>query len=128
MKLSRKEIREIGKQSARSIEDGNLGIYRYDILLKKPGAYQLNKVLDEYKLEVQRITEPTYIVPCPKARVRTAQSTKCLGDLSNLTLDVYGTPPLKIVYSRTVNGKDHSFHFQSLQPEGYSSPLLSTLR
>ncbi|XXH01106.1 hypothetical protein Hte_007457 [Hypoxylon texense] len=128
VKLSRKEIREIGKQSARSIEDGNLGIYRYDILLKKPGAYQLNKVLDEYKLEVQRITEPTYIVPCPKARVRTAQSTKCLGDLSNLTLDVYGTPPLKIVYSRTVNGKDHSFHFQSLQPEGYSSPLLSSRR
>ncbi|KAI0157076.1 hypothetical protein GGR52DRAFT_577078 [Hypoxylon sp. FL1284] len=124
VKLSRKEIREIGKQSTRSIEDGNLGIYKYDVPLKKPGVYQLNKVLDEYKLEVQRITEPTYIVPCPKARVRTAQSTKCLGDLSNLTLDVYGTPPLKIVYSRTVNGKDHSFHFQSLQPDGFSSPLL----
>ncbi|KAI1773753.1 hypothetical protein F4818DRAFT_100689 [Hypoxylon cercidicola] len=128
VKLSRKEIREIGKQSARSIEDGNLGIYRYDISLKKSGAYQLNKVLDEYKLEVQRVTEPTYIVPCPKARVRTAQSTKCLGDLSNLTLDVYGTPPLKIVYSRTVNGKDHSFHFQSLQPDGFSSPLLGPRR
>ncbi|KAI1763697.1 hypothetical protein GGR53DRAFT_358038 [Hypoxylon sp. FL1150] len=128
VKLSRKEIREIGKQSARSIEDGNLGIYRYDIPLKKPGVYQLNKVLDEYKLEVQRITEPTYIVPCPKARVHTVQSKKCLGDLSNLTLDVYGTPPLKIFYSRTVNGKDHSFHFQSLQPDGFSSPLLGSRR
>ncbi|KAI0844875.1 hypothetical protein F5Y00DRAFT_185177 [Daldinia vernicosa] len=126
LKLSRKEIREISKQSARSVEDGALGIYRYDIAIKKPGVYQLNKVLDEYKLEVQRLTEPTYIVPCPRARVRTAQSTtKCIGDLSNLSLDVYGTPPLKIVYSRTINGKDHSFHFQSLQPDGFSSPLLT---
>ncbi|KAI0836163.1 hypothetical protein F5Y06DRAFT_305477 [Hypoxylon sp. FL0890] len=129
LKLNRKEIKEIGKQSTRSIEDGTLGIYRYDIAIKKPGVYQLNKVLDEYKLEVQRITEPTYIVPCPRAQVRTAQSaTKCLGDLSNLSLDVYGTPPLKIVYSRTINGRDHSFHFQSLQPEGYSSPLLGPQR
>ncbi|KAI0381122.1 hypothetical protein F5Y04DRAFT_84312 [Hypomontagnella monticulosa] len=129
MKLSRKEIREIGKQSAKSIEDGILGVYRYDIAVKKPGVYQLNKVLDEYKLEVQRVTEPTYVVPCPKASVRTTQSpTKCLGELSNLSLDVYGTPPLKIVYSRTINGKDHSFHFQSLQPEGFSSPLIGPQR
>ncbi|KAI1804670.1 hypothetical protein F4811DRAFT_519404 [Daldinia bambusicola] len=126
LKLNRKEIKEIAKQSARSVDDGTLGIYRYDIGIKKPGVYQLNKVLDEYKLEVQRLTEPTYIVPCPRARVRTAQSaTKCIGDLSNLSLDVFGTPPLKIVYSRTINGKDHSFHFQSLQPDGFSSPLLA---
>ncbi|KAI5859919.1 hypothetical protein GGS23DRAFT_254082 [Durotheca rogersii] len=129
LRLGRREIREIAKQSAKSIEDGNLGLYRYDVALKKPGVYQLNRVLDEYKLEVQRITEPTYIVPCPRARVRAAQSgTKCLGDLSNLFLDVYGTPPLKIVYSRTINGKDHSFHFQSLQPEGFSSPMLGSQR
>ncbi|KAI1105423.1 hypothetical protein F4804DRAFT_304347 [Jackrogersella minutella] len=129
VRLNRKEIREIGKQSARTIEDGSLGIYRYDISLKKPGVYQLNRVLDEYKLEVQRITEPTYIVPCPRAQVRTAQSaTKCLGELSNLSLDVYGTPPMKIVYSRTINGKDHSFHFQSLQPDGFLSPLIGPQR
>ncbi|OTB02381.1 hypothetical protein M426DRAFT_322652 [Hypoxylon sp. CI-4A] len=129
VKLGRRDIKEIAKQSSRSIEDGVLGIYRYDIHLKKPGVYQLKKVLDEYKLEVSRITEPTYIVPCPRARVRTApSSTKCLGELSDLSLDVFGTPPLKIVYSRTINGKDHSFHFQSLQPEGFSSPLLGPQR
>ncbi|KAI2627533.1 hypothetical protein GGR54DRAFT_589363 [Hypoxylon sp. NC1633] len=129
VKLSRKDIKEIGKQSTRSVEDGNLGLYRYDITLKKPGAYQLNKVLDEYKLEVQRVSEATYVVPCPRAQVRTSQSsTKCLGELSDLSLDVYGTPPLKIVYSRTINGKDHSFHFQSLQPDGFFSPLLGPQR
>jgi nucleoporin POM152 len=109
------------------MEDGLVTTYKYDLTLKKPGAYRLNKVLDEYKLEVQRLTHPTYIVPCPKAKVRSAESsTRCLGDLSNLSLEVEGTPPLKIYYSRTINGKDHSFHFQSLQPDGFTSPLLSS--
>ncbi|KAI8627586.1 hypothetical protein F5Y19DRAFT_442116 [Xylariaceae sp. FL1651] len=125
VKLTRKEIKEISKQSAKCVEDGLVTTYKYDLTLKKPGAYRLNKVLDEYKLEVQRLTQPTYIVPCPKAKVRSAESqTRCLGDLSDLSLEVEGTPPLKIYYSRSINGKDHSFHFQSLQPEGFSSPLL----
>ncbi|KAI1631130.1 hypothetical protein F4809DRAFT_646711 [Biscogniauxia mediterranea] len=129
VKLGRKEIREIAKQHQKCTEDDGPATYRYDVALKKPGAYRLNRVLDEYKLEVQRITEPTYIVPCPKAKVRTAESTtRCMGDLSDLSLDVEGTPPLKIVYSRTINGKDHSFHFQSLQPDGFSSPLLGSQR
>ncbi|KAI0542401.1 hypothetical protein GGR58DRAFT_452163 [Xylaria digitata] len=127
VKLGRKEIKEISRQSTTCMEDGLVTTYKYDMTLKKSGAYRLHKVLDEYKLEVQRLTQPTYIVPCPKARVRGAESsTRCLGDLSNLSLEVEGTPPLKIYYSRTINGKDHSFHFQSLQPEGFTSPLLSS--
>ncbi|GAP89866.1 putative nuclear pore protein [Rosellinia necatrix] len=127
VRLGRRDIREIGKQSTASMEDGIVTAYRYDVALKKPGAYRLHKVLDEYKLEVQRISPPTYIVPCPKARVRSAESsTRCLGDLSDLSLEVEGTPPLKIYYSRTINGKDHSFHFQSLQPEGFTFPLLNS--
>ncbi|KAI1735136.1 hypothetical protein F4680DRAFT_453228 [Xylaria scruposa] len=127
VRLSRKEIKEINRQAGTFVEDGLASTYKYEVTLKKPGAYRLNKVLDEYKLEVQRLTPPTYIVPCPKARVRHAKSsTRCLGDLSNLALEVEGTPPLKIHYSRSINGKDHSFHFQSLQPDGFTSPLLSS--
>lgn len=89
----------------------------------------MNRVLDEYKLEVQRLTIPTYVVPCPKARVRTAESsTRCLGELSDLSLEVQGTPPLKILYSRTINGHNHGFHYQSLQPDGFSSPLIGAQR
>ncbi|KAI1848352.1 hypothetical protein JX265_008868 [Neoarthrinium moseri] len=129
MKLGSSQIREIGKQARKITDDASETSYRYDFPVKKPGAYRLNKVLDEYKLEVQRYTEPTYVVPCPKALVRRAESsTRCLNELSNLSLDVHGTPPLKIVYSRTINGKDHSFHFQSLQPDGFSSPLLGSAR
>ncbi|KAI0121662.1 hypothetical protein BJ170DRAFT_599836 [Xylariales sp. AK1849] len=129
VKLSKSQIREIDRQAKKITEDGSVTSYKYEVPVKKVGAYRLNRVLDEYKLEVQRITEPTYVVPCPKAQVRKAESsTRCLNDLSNLSLDVHGTPPLKIVYSRTINGKDHSFHFQSLQPDGFSSPLLGSAR
>lgn len=38
VKLGRKEIKEIGRQSAKSIEDGVLGVYRYDIAIKKTGC------------------------------------------------------------------------------------------
>ena len=125
LKLSRSQLREIERQSKRVTADGVPSVVRFDFPVKKPGAYRLGKVLDEYKLEVQRKTPPTFVVPCPQARVGSSPSAdRCLGDLSDLSLLVEGTPPLKIVYSRTINGKDHSFHFQSLQPDGFTSPLL----
>lgn len=129
VRFSKSQIREIDRQAKKITEDGAVTSYKYDVPVKKSGAYRLHKVLDEYKLEVQRVTEPTYVVPCPKAQVRRAESSnRCINDLSDLSLDVHGTPPLKIVYSRTINGKDHSFHFQSLQPDGFSSPLLGASR
>lgn len=105
------------------LEPGASG-FRWQYPVKRPGVYRLRKVLDEYKLEVQRSTADTYVVPCPKARLQTADaSERCVRDLSDLLLEVVGTPPLKVVYSRTINGKNHGFHFQSLQPDGFSSPL-----
>ncbi|EFW99723.1 nuclear envelope pore membrane protein [Grosmannia clavigera kw1407] len=162
LKLSRHQLREIAKlvrrhEQAQSDGSATTAV-RYDVPVKKPGAYRLGRVLDEYKLDVQRPSPFSFVVACPSAQVGRSSSssgggggtsgvslkkqsswsssltaassagpvTRCHGDLSNLLLEVHGTPPLKIVYSRTINGKDHSFHFQSLQPEGFSSPLLGT--
>ncbi|KAL2151592.1 hypothetical protein VTH82DRAFT_6690 [Thermothelomyces myriococcoides] len=126
IKLTRAQIRDIERKAKRESQEGVQTVVQFDYPVKKPGAYQLGRVLDEYKLEVQRKTPQTFVVPCPKAWVGppVAQG-RCLGDLSDLSLQVEGTPPLKIKYSRTINGKDHSFHFQSLQPEGFASPLRS---
>lgn len=125
IRLSKSQLKEIEKQAKRLHEEDSVSSYIYEVPVKKPGAYRLNKVLDEYKLDVQRASDPVYVVPCPKAQVRRAVSAnRCINDLSDLSLEVYGTPPLKIVYSRAVNGQDRSFHFQSLQPDGYTSPLV----
>jgi nucleoporin POM152 len=94
--------------------------------VKKPGVYRLHKVVDESNLEVQRRMSDTIVVNCPTAAIKQSTSDRCIGDLSDLTVEVRGTPPMKIVYSRTINKEDQSFHFQSIQPENLVSPLLGS--
>ncbi|PTB44707.1 uncharacterized protein TrAFT101_003251 [Trichoderma asperellum] len=127
IKISSREINKVAKLVREHNADPDATPFHWAYPVKKPGVYRLNKVLDEYKLEVQRPVRDTYVVPCPQARIQTADSSdRCIRDLSNLSLDVVGTPPLKVKYSRSINGKNHAFHFQSLQPEGFASPLIST--
>ncbi len=128
IKLSRSQIREIERLTKRHSLDGAPVAVQFDYPAKKTGAYRLGRALDEYKLEVQRRGPHTFVVPCPSASVVVSQSLeRCLGDLSDLSLKVEGTPPLKIRYSRSINGKDHGFQFfQSLQPLGFSSPLVAS--
>lgn len=125
IKVSSREVNKLAKQIREHPWHPDLVGFDWVYPVKKPGVYRLGKVLDEYKLEVQRITQDTYVVPCPTATMQTVDpSHRCIRDLSDLSLEVVGTPPLKIVYSRTINGKNHGFHFQSLQPDGFVSPLL----
>lgn len=99
-----------------------------DFTVKKPGLYRLHKVMEKAGIEVQRRMSDTLVVTCPRALIKPSSTDKCIGDLSDLTIEVSGTPPLKIVYGRTVNRKDESFHFQSLQPEDLVSPLVGSSR
>ncbi|GJN71574.1 nuclear envelope pore membrane protein [Purpureocillium lilacinum] len=125
IKVPNREVNKVAKSIRDQMGDPNSAGFNWQFQVKKPGVYRLAKVLDDYKLEVQRTAKDTYVVPCPQARIKTADSTqRCIRDLSDLSLDVFGTPPLKIVYRRTINGKNDGFHFQSLQPDGFVSPLL----
>ncbi|KYK60699.1 nucleoporin [Drechmeria coniospora] len=123
-----REVGKIAKLIREQSADSHATGFNWQYRVKKPGVYRLSKVLDEYKLEVQSTARNTYVVLCPQARIKPVESSRrCIRDLSDLSLEVYGTPPLKIVYRRTINGKDDSFHFQSLQPDGFTSPLLRSL-
>ncbi|KAH7349595.1 nucleoporin Pom152 [Plectosphaerella cucumerina] len=128
IKVTHKEIKKIVKSIKELLADSSgSAVQTIEYPVKKTGIYRLGKVLDEYKLEVQRTTKDTYVVPCPQAKFRASGAAdRCIRDLSDLFVDVTGTPPLKIKYSRMINSKDQSFHFQSLQPEDYSSPLLGS--
>jgi len=126
VRLSKREVANIVKEMKNQMLDSGSEEAEGWYTVRKPGVYRLGQVLDEYKLEVQRTTRDTYVVPCPKASFRNPDSSnRCIRDLSDLYLDVEGTAPLKILYGRTVNGIDNGFHFQSLQPEGFTSPLVS---
>jgi nucleoporin POM152 len=95
---------------------------------KKPGLYRLHKIIDESKLEVQRRMSDTLVVNCPKVSVTAKGTDKCVGDLSDLTMEIEGTAPLKIVYTRSTSKEQSTHHFQSIQPENFVSPLLGSAR
>lgn len=114
--------RDVNK--ARRAEDDNL--LAIDFIAKKTGIYRLHKVVDRTKLEVQRRMSDTLVVACPKAVVKSSSPDKCVNDLSDLTMEIEGTPPLKVVYSRTSNREQSVHHFQSIQPENFASPLIGS--
>ncbi|KAL9062799.1 MAG: hypothetical protein Q9157_008621 [Trypethelium eluteriae] len=94
----------------------------YDV--RRTGRYSLGKVIDESKLEVQTRYSEAIVVSCPEARILTAETDKCKGQLSNLTMQIDGTPPLRIKYQKVINGVEREASFQSVQPDDFSSPLI----
>lgn len=93
--------------------------------IRRPGIYRLQRVVDESNLDVHMRTSDALVVSCPRAMIKHTNTHKCRGELSNLVLEVEGTPPLKIKYSRQVNNMDRGFSFQNIQPDNLRSPLLS---
>ncbi|KAJ5198396.1 Nucleoporin [Penicillium cinerascens] len=93
--------------------------------VRKTGIYRLQRVVDESQLDVHTRTSDALVVACPRALIKNSHTNKCKGELSNLVLEVEGTPPLKIKYSRQVNHHDRGFSFQNIQPDNLHSPLLN---
>ena len=119
-----KEIKRMKKQAEKSHAKNDPNSPRVlNWSVKKTGLYRLQKVVDESKLEVQRISSDTLVVACPRASVKAGPADRCKGELSDLVLEVYGTPPLKLKYSKLINKEDHGVSFQTLQPENLVSPL-----
>ena len=123
--ITAKELKKLKKQAQRE----NVGSDRTSPLqlqypVKATGLYRLQRVVDESKLEVQRRLSDTLVVHCPKAYVRAVGSDRCKGDLSDFYLQVEGTPPLKIKYSKMVNGGNTGKATLSIHPENLVSPLL----
>ncbi|KAG9192023.1 hypothetical protein G6011_10757 [Alternaria panax] len=92
--------------------------------IKKPGVYLLKKVTDQSKLLVRPRSTNVVVTTCPQARVKPTGNHRCRSDLSNVALEVEGTPPLNVKYRLIVNGKPRGgSQFQNLQPDDAVSPL-----
>lgn len=89
-------------------------ILRYPV--SKTGVYRLLRVVDESKLDVRKRSTDILVVPCPEAVLRTDNTNKCTGDLSDVSLTVTGTPPFKVRYSKQVNNRQSSSIVQNVQP------------
>lgn len=116
------KARKAAKKSARTLDPDEPLTLRYTV--KKPGVYLLKKVLDQSKLQVRPRASSLVVAKCPQARVKATSDSRCRNDLSNMALEVHGTPPLSIKYSVFVNGeKRGNLGFQNLQPDDAISPL-----
>ncbi|RYN59980.1 Nucleoporin [Alternaria tenuissima] len=92
--------------------------------IKKPGVYLLKKVTDQSKLLVRPRSTNVVVATCPQARVKPTGNDRCRSDLSNVALEVEGTPPMNVKYRLIVNGKPRGgSQFQNLQPDDAISPL-----
>ena len=118
----KKMIREADKQAQSHSPDSPRTLH-YPV--KATGLYLLQRVLDESKLDVRRArTTDTIVVPCPRAVIAPVSEHKCKGELSNVELAIYGTPPLRVKYRKTINDVEHEASLQSIQPEDFLSPLM----
>ena len=116
-KLRKQADREFGKPDPTSALTLKLPI-------KRSGLYRLSRVVDQSNLEVRRRVSDTLVVQCPSASIEPVALHKCKGDLTNFQISVEGTPPLRIRYSKTVNGKDTGHHIlEHISPEDLLSPL-----
>lgn len=117
--LTQKEIKKI-----KNLQEENLLSIYYTT--KKAGLYRLSKVIDNTKLEVQRSMSDTLVVKCPQAMIKSSAVNKCAGDLSDLKIEIEGTPPLKVLYTRVANGIESGHYFPNVQPENFVSPLIGS--
>lgn len=123
--ISASQIKKMNKEAAKSKSNHAANeplLLRYPT--KKTGMYVLQKVIDESKLEVQRRRAgDTLVVSCPQAIIKPSNPNRCRGDLSDIEIEVTGTPPLRIKYRKMINQVEQEAHFQSIQPEDFVSPL-----
>ncbi|OLL22675.1 Nucleoporin POM152 [Neolecta irregularis DAH-3] len=103
--------------------------YTIPLAADKAGLYRLEKALDDHKLEIRVYRSDVLVVPCPGAVFGTLNTEsnfdRCTNDFDEMRIRVSGLPPLKVQYSRKVTDRQSISTIESVQPDGYSSPLFS---
>lgn len=105
----------------------------YQMRIKKPGFYKIVKATDNKQLGIKITKENKFIAPeCPLAQMDlvTSNFDKCHGDENQLIIKVNGVFPIKLEYTRTVNGNPEKMSEIVTKPQDqnseYSSPFLAT--
>ncbi|KAF1956715.1 hypothetical protein CC80DRAFT_492231 [Byssothecium circinans] len=123
--IGKRELSKLMKKAqkgTKAIDPADPLILKYSI--KKKGVYLLKKVLDRSKLEVRPRRSNVIVAACPQARIKPTGNDRCRNDMSDVTLEVEGVPPLAVKYRSTVDEKPRGgSEFQNLQPDDIISPL-----
>lgn len=121
LKSMMKKARKSAKP-AKNIDPADPLILHYTV--KKKGIYLLSKVLDQSKLEVRPRASSAIVAACPQARIPPTKTDRCRNDISDVSIEIEGVPPLSVKYRLFVDGRTRGgSDFKNLQPEDFISPL-----
>ncbi|ORY99344.1 hypothetical protein BCR43DRAFT_489127 [Syncephalastrum racemosum] len=111
-------------QRATEIAHGKQGLEYYYIRVRNPGVYKLENIVSKEGLDVRLYSRQVYVFVCPTARFVPKDSADyCKGEKEQLQLDVFGVPPLKVEYTRSINDKQTHLKLDRIQPDTFDSPL-----
>lgn len=98
-----------------------------ELPLNEVGFYQIKKIVDAKNFSL-KIYQSHLVIPyCPVASITgDGSSDRCIGDSDKVSLEVQGVPPMKLSYSKSINGKAHTYVDSNLVPEFFETPLQST--
>lgn len=122
--INPKQVRQLKRLADKldpNLDNSSPRVLRYTV--RKTGLYQLQRVIDESKLEVRKRNYDTLVASCPEALLHTARVNKCKGELSDIVLNVTGIPPFKVTYSKRINREQSTSSVQTVQPSGLDSRL-----
>ncbi|ORX83003.1 hypothetical protein K493DRAFT_411713 [Basidiobolus meristosporus CBS 931.73] len=98
---------------------------RFNILAKIPGSYKLERVVDQNGADFRLYKKKAVIVSCPEAYFggndapgSGSEQSYCVGDhLQDLSFVVRGHPPLKLHYTRRINGSIVKIPIEDIRPD-----------
>ncbi len=121
--FSKKEITKLVKQKYH-ISPNKPRIIDLELSVSNPGLYRLAKVKDASNLDVRLYRSDVMVPNCPNAYILSSESEhRCVGEVDRPKIYVTGVPPLRLRYRKKINDKVNPFAVQSLQPDGFNSPL-----
>lgn len=98
-----------------------------ELPLNEVGFYQIKKIVDSNNLSLKIYNSHLIVSHCPVATISgEGEANRCIGDSDKIFIDIQGVPPMKLSYSKVINGETHSFVDSNLVPEFFESPLQST--
>lgn len=98
-----------------------------ELPLKEVGFYQIKKIVDSKNFSLKIYQSHLIVSHCPVAAIAgLGNFDRCVGDSDKVSIDVQGVPPMKLSYTKSINGKAQTYVDSNLVPEFFETPLQST--
>ncbi|SCU92560.1 LAFA_0F11408g1_1 [Lachancea sp. 'fantastica'] len=130
LNFTKKQLIEVPKSHSFFKKDQashHASIRYFALPVEKIGFYQVKEIVDSKKFNLRLFKSQVIVPHCPWGVIAgLGEQDRCVGDLSKVSIEAHGVPPLKLEYKRSMDGESARFADTNLAPERFESPLLSS--